>query len=121
MDQEKRMWDESLTAVSPIKFTEHEGSTFRAKHFVSEEDLIVQVFPKHKIDVIGGRVAKAVVDTIGESGMNKIQIELHDDPSIAKHSAIFVKCKGLGADFYKDLVTSQLLQNLDLCLKAKQV
>ena len=122
MDQEKRMLDKvSLTSVSPIEFEEHEGRTFHVKHFVSNEDLIVQVFPKQKIDVIGGRVAKAVIDTVGESGMDKISIELHDDPSIASYSAIFVKCSGLGTDFYKDSVTSTLLQNLDQCLTAKQV
>jgi len=112
---------DTVTAVTPIEFNEYDADSFHVKHFVSEDDLVVQVFPKKKIDVIGGRVAKAVMDTIGESGMGRVSIELHDEPSISKHSAIFVKCRGLGADFYKEYVTAQLLQNLQECLTAKQV
>ena len=112
---------DQLTAVQPIQFNEHEEALFSVKHFVRDEDLIVQVFPKSNIDVLGGRVAKALVDTLGEAGMSRVHIELHDDRSISELPSVYVKCAELGADYFKEYITGKLLENLSQCLSATQV
>ena len=120
MDQGRKMQVDSLTAVKPIEFKEHDAPTFHVKHFVRGEDLMLQVFPKLEIDVLGGRVAKAVIDTVGESGMEKVSIEILTDPSISEHDAVFIKCTGLGTDFYSEYITNQMVENLGHCLTATQ-
>lgn len=120
MDLASKMQAEELTSVQPIEFKEHDTQSFKVKHFVDGDNLILQVFPKRDIDVLGGRVAKALVDTLGEAGMRRVNIELHDDPSISKLPSVYVKCLELGSDYYREYITGQLLDNLDQCLSAMQ-
>jgi hypothetical protein len=120
VDQDKKMLDRGVT-VQPIVFKEHDAPTFHVKHFSDREDLVIQVFPKKEIDVLGGRVAKSLVDTFGERGMSSITVEVITDKSVAENSAVFIKCLGKGTDFYKDYLTKTFLDHLTLNLAAKQV
>jgi len=120
VDQGKKMLDKA-DVVTPIVFKEHDNPSFHVKHFSAGDDLVIQVFPKKSFDVLGGRIAKSLVDTLGERGMSTVTIEVIDDSSVAKHKAVFIKCLGKGTDFYKEYLTHTFLENLTLNLEAKQV
>ena len=107
--------------VTPIMFEEESREAFTVKHRQEEGDLILQIFPKHNPAHLGARVAKAFVDTVGEVGMNKIQIEEVKDTIFGEGKpTVYVKCRGMGADYYQRIIFNHLFENLQESLSAKQ-
>ena len=124
MDQVSEMQDNLMSSdinVTPIMFEEESRESFTVKHRQEKDDLILQIFPKHDPKHLGARVAKAFVDTIGEVGMAKIQIEeVKDDIFGAGTPTVYVKCKGMGVDYYQRIIFNHLFENLQESLSAKQ-
>ena len=108
--------------VVPIMFEEESRESFTVKHRQEDDDLILQIFPKHNPRQLGARVAKAFVDTIGEVGMRKIRIEeIKDNIFGDGKSTVYVRCEGMGDDYYQRIIFNHLFENLQDSLSAKQV
>lgn len=107
--------------VTPILFEEESRESFTVKHRQEEDDLILQILPKHNPRYLGARVAKAFVDTIGEVGMSKIQIEEVEDTIFGEGKpTVYVKCRGMGGDYYQKIIFGHLFENLQESLSTKQ-
>jgi len=107
--------------VVPIMFEEESRESFTVKHRREEDDLILQILPKHNPAHLGARVAKAFVDTIGEVGMHKIRIEEVDDAIFGEGKpTVYVKCLGMGADYYQRIIFNHFFENLQESLVSKQ-
>lgn len=126
MDQEREMQANfnSNINVLPIVFKEEDRESFTLKYRSDEDDLVLQIVPKHLIENAGARVAKAIADTIGEAGMSSVLIEEVNDKVFSTEdnftASVYVRCLGFGTDYYQNLVFPNLFENLQGCLLAKQ-
>lgn len=117
---------EKNVGVAPVEFIELDRKEFLLKYTSEIDDLIVQVFPKDTdilrnapVMEIGARVAKAIVDTIGEDNMHTAKIEVHSDPMIGGTSC-YARLVGKGAEITRDLTVPVLAARLQESLAATQ-
>jgi hypothetical protein len=111
-------------SVAPIEYHDIEREAFTLRHMIKDADLIVQIFckasPVTKAETptqVGGRVAKAVVDTVGEDAMREVTIEMYDDPAL-EHMSAFVKFVERGSKIMTDLLVPRLTEHLEETLVA---
>jgi hypothetical protein len=114
-------------SVTPVEYNDVEGKTFMLRHLLRDDDLIAQVFLKDVPSLegesplqLGGRVAKAVVDTLGEDAMHRVKIEAHDDPMLGGTS-IYVNMRDRGTEIMANMIIPRLAKHLEVCLEATRV
>jgi len=114
--------------VEQVQLTKEECGICTVNYGVSGDDMILQVFPPLdpveqgkavkvavELDSLGGRVAKALLDSVGEAGMERMVIEEIYDQMIGQ--SIFVRAKDFSNEISRNLFIPRVLKELDITLR----
>ena len=97
---------EQADRVIPVEFEDIPvaGSTIRKIY--SGDDIVLQVLKGDKSlpDTVSQRVAKALIETLGEPAMNDITIEDIKDGLLEGGRSVFVRCRGMNTEIINDIM-----------------
>ena len=98
-----------------VEFTEVEGTYFTAKYTTKNADLIFQFFGRNEKlpKNLGGIVAKAFHNILGDIGMERITTEVIKDPAIIGGETIFVRAKNYGNDFAQKIIVPKVFELIE--------
>ena len=101
--------------VTPIQFIDKEVNGVLIRRAEKGTDIILQVLQGSKKlpPFIAERVAKALIDTVGEPAMSQIKIEMINNDLIEGGSSVYVKCNKMNTDVIKSIMFPRFYENLD--------
>jgi len=101
--------------IDPITFKDVIIKGLLIRRAYVGEDIIIQVLkdsnplPPHSAE----RVAKAIIDTVGEPAMSNITVELVNTELLQGGKSIYVKCSKMNTDIVKSIMFPLLYKSLE--------
>ena len=105
--------------VNPIEFKDEHIAGLLIRRAYIEDDIVIQVLKaSNELPMYAAhRVAKALVNTIGEPAMESVKIEPIDNELIEGGSSVYVKCLGMNTAVIKSIMFPRFYQALEVSMQ----